>query len=203
MGLQVISKLRCDANLRFLYTGVQKPRGRRRKYDGKVDLQDGSRFTFVDTLQSKVDLYTAVVWSVALKRSIRVAYLLNHQDPKRPRFVVLFTTDVEQDAQDLCRLYPLRFQIEFIFRDAKQFTGLQDCQARDVAKLDFHLHASLTALNLARAEAQKHDSNDSPFVLLMNTVKRRALTTHLLDRFITELDLEPTAIKSGCVANSF
>jgi len=30
----------------------------------------------------------------------------------------------------------------------------------------------------------------------MTSVKRRALTAHLLDRFITQLDLEPTAIKS-------
>lgn len=196
LKLQVISKLRCDAHLRFLYTGVQKPRGRKRKYEGKVDFQDPKRFTFVETVQAHVELYTAVVWSVALKRPIRLAYLLNQQDPNRPRFVVLFSTDVEQDAQDLYRLYQLRFQIEFIFRDAKQFTGLQDCQARDVAKLDFHLHASLTALNLARVEAHQHDSGDSPVVLSMNSVKRRALTTHLLNRFITELDLEPTAIKS-------
>lgn len=34
LQLHVISKLRCDANLRWLYTGEQKPRGRRRKYDG-------------------------------------------------------------------------------------------------------------------------------------------------------------------------
>jgi len=196
LGLHLISKLRCDANLRFLYTGVQKPRGRKRKYDGKVDFHDLNRFTFVDTLQPGVDLYTKVVWSVALKRSIRLAYLLNQQDPKRPRFVVLFSTDVQQDAQDLYRLYQLRFQIEFIFRDAKQFTGLQDCQARDVAKLDFHLHASLTALNLARVEAQQHHSGDSPVVLSMTSVKRRALTVHLLERFIRKLDLEPTAIKS-------
>jgi len=127
LKLQVISKLRCDANLRFLYTGVQKPRGRKRKYDGKVDFQDCSRFTFVGTVQPNIDLYIAVVWSMALKRPIRLAYLLNHQDPKRPRFVVLFSTDVQQTAQDLYRLYQLRFQIEFIFRDAKQFTGLQDC----------------------------------------------------------------------------
>ncbi len=33
LDLQVISKLRSDANLRYLYTGVQKTRGARRKYD--------------------------------------------------------------------------------------------------------------------------------------------------------------------------
>ena len=48
--------------------------------------------------------------------------------------------------------YRARFQIEFLFRDAKQFTGLCDCQARDQARLDFHFYASLTTLNLAKAE---------------------------------------------------
>ncbi|BAU65350.1 hypothetical protein STA3757_27320 [Stanieria sp. NIES-3757] len=30
-------------------------------------------------------------------------------------------------------------KIEFMFRDSQQFTGLADCQARDLTKLDFHL----------------------------------------------------------------
>jgi hypothetical protein len=46
------------------------------------------------------------------------------------------------------RYYKARFQIEFLFRDAKQFTGLNDHQVRDQKKLDFHLNLSLTALNL-------------------------------------------------------
>ena len=36
-GLQVVSKLRKDADLRYLYDGPQKARGRKRIYDGKVD----------------------------------------------------------------------------------------------------------------------------------------------------------------------
>jgi IS4 transposase len=43
---------------------------------------------------------------------------------------VLFSTDTELDALTLYRYYKARFQIEFLFRDAKQFTGLNDCQAR-------------------------------------------------------------------------
>jgi hypothetical protein len=37
LNLAVVGKLRIDANLRYLYTGAQKKRGARRKYDGKVD----------------------------------------------------------------------------------------------------------------------------------------------------------------------
>ena len=54
LKLHVVSKLRCDANLRYLYMGVQKQRGRPRKYDGKVDLTDLSRFTFVKPCNPKL-----------------------------------------------------------------------------------------------------------------------------------------------------
>jgi hypothetical protein len=111
LDLQVITKLRCDANLKFLYTGAQKQRGRPRKYDGKVDLQDLSSFTFVEAVEPDVSLYTTLVWSVAWKRPIRLAYLLDRRDPKRPRYVVLCSTDIEQDAKDIYLLYRLRFQI--------------------------------------------------------------------------------------------
>lgn len=196
LDLHVISKLRCDANLRYRYEGVQKRRGRPRKYAGKVDLQDLSRLTFVETVQPEIDLYTAIVWSVALGCWIRLAYLLDRQNTKKPRFVILFSTDVEQSAKDIYRFYRLRFQIEFIFRNSKQFTGLQDCQARDLPKLEFHFNASLTALNLARLEAHAQHTGDDPLIFSMATVKRRAFMQHVLERFIAELDLEPTSIKS-------
>jgi IS4 transposase len=90
-----------------------------------------------------------------LKRNIRLAYLLNRSNRNKPRFVVLFSTDVEQDPTEIYKLYTLRFEIEFLFRDVKQFTGLADCQARDSVKLEFHFNASFTALNLAKVEARQ------------------------------------------------
>ena len=114
--LDVISKLRCDANLRYLYTGEQKKRGRKRKYDGKVDFTDLSRFTWVAAVQPNVDLYTARVWHVSLQREIRVVYLIDRRSPQRVGRCLLFSTDVEQDAQQIYQFYKLRFQIEFIFR---------------------------------------------------------------------------------------
>ena len=92
--------------------------------------------------------------------------------------------------------YKLRFQIEFLFRDAKQFAGLEDCQARDLTKLEFHFNASLTALNLAKVEAQQQQSRQERVPFSMTSVKRRTLNQHLLNRFIATFDLEPTLIKS-------
>lgn len=196
LQLHVLSKLRCDANLRRLYTGEQKPRGRNRKYDGKLDLTTQERLTFVKCVQPDVDLYTAVVFHVSLKRTIRLVYLLNRRNPKNPRFVALFSTDIDQDPTDIYRLYTLRFQIEFLFRDAKQFTGLADCQARNSVKLEFHFNASFTALNLAKVEALQRYPGNRGVVFSMASMKRCALNEHLLNIFISNLDLSPSLIKS-------
>ncbi len=194
--LDVISKLRVDANLRYLYTGEQKQRGRPRKYDGKVTFTDLRRFTALEAVQPNVDWYTQRVWHVSLKREIRVVYLIDRRSSDRIGTCLLFSTDVDQDPQQIVQFYKLRFQIEFLFRDAKQFAGLEDCQARDLIKTEFHVNASLTALNLAKVEAHQQQLGQERVPFSMASVKRRALNQHLLDRFIKTLDLEPTSIKS-------
>jgi hypothetical protein len=196
LKLHIISKLRCDANLRYLYTGDQKRRGRPRKYDGKVDFTNLSRFTWVATVHADIDLFTAIVWHVSLKRKLRVVYLVDRRHPTSLRTCLLFSTDVEQDPMEIYQYYKLRFQIEFIFRDAKQFTRLEDCQARDARALEFHFNASLSALNLAKLEALQQHSGKAPFVFSAASVKRRLFNQHLLERFISNLDLEPNQIKS-------
>ena len=45
----------------------------------------------------------------------------------------------------------LRFQVEFLIRDAKQYTGLEDCQARDKQKLDTHFNIAMTVVSVAKA----------------------------------------------------
>ncbi|MBN3878807.1 MAG: transposase [Nostoc sp. JL23] len=196
LKLNVISKLRRDANLRYVFEGEQKARGAKRKYDGKVDLADPTGLAWVRELQSGVELYTAVVWHVSLKRKIRLAYVLDRRKPNKPSYAVLFSTDINQSTDEIYRFYKLRFQIEFIFRDAKQNTCLSDCQARDVKKLDFHFNVSFAALNLAKLDAHRQQVGQKPFVFSMASVKRRALNDHLLDTFISTLGLSPTVIKS-------
>ena len=136
LNLHAITKLRSDADCVFLYTGLHpKRRGARRKYAGKVNCQDVSRFEDLGTREDEppLHLYTAVVWHKTLKRRLRLVVLLNRKDPAKPRFIVLGSTDPELNGHKLIDLYAARFQIEFLFRDSKQFTGLLDCQARAAA----------------------------------------------------------------------
>jgi len=195
VGLDMVGKLRHDANLRYLYDGPQKKFGARRKYDGKVKFDDLSRLEYVAEVDKDIHLYTTVVNSVGLKRTIRLVYVLNLRNKNKPGFALLFSTDTELDAETIYRYYKARFQIEFIFRDAKQFTGLSDCQARCQQSLDFHFNASLTALNLAKVDAYFSFDYALATPFSMTTQKMVYFIEHLLEKVFSILDLDLSLIK--------
>jgi hypothetical protein len=199
LDLHAITKLRSDANCVFLYTGPHpKRRGAKRKYDGKVNFQTLSRFEDLGTREDEphLHLYTAVVWHKTLQRRLRVVVLLNRKDPAKPRFIVLGSTDPELNGHKLIDLYAARFQIEFLFRDSKQFTGLLDCQARAESALDFHFNASLATLNLVRAEEWRVQQGQPPQVFSMASWKQCQFNERLLDVFMEKLALDPTWVKN-------
>jgi hypothetical protein len=205
LDLHLVSKLRIDkegvwgklppahfrADLCYCYTGEQKPKGAPRKYDGKVDLSDLSRLELSGELADGTKMYSQVVWHVSLKRKIRIVYLVDQRNLDKQPVALLFSTDPTLAPIRLYEYYKSRFQIEFIFRDAKQFTGLCDCQSRQQQSLDFHFNASLAALNLAKLEQQKTQSDtgedSQPQSFSMASYKRLALNGHLLERFISML----------------
>ena len=98
---------------------------------------------------------------------------------------MLASTDLEQNPLEILTFYQLRFQIEFLFRDAKQFTGLTHCQARDEAKLDFHFNMSLAAINVI----QLLKTND-PTITSMNSLTRKAYNARIIQFFLSQLSLE-------------
>lgn len=197
--LHLITKLRADADLRYLYTGPrQKRRGRPKLYDGKVNFSDLGRFEHLGTVQEAehLHLYTAVLYHVRLKRRLRVVVVVSTQDPQKPRYVVLASTDSELDGRELYRLYRARFQIEFIFRDAKQFTGLTDCQSRHKQALDFHFNAALATLNLARVEAVTTHQSADVLIFSMASRKQVAFNEHFIGVIFEKLALDLTTIKN-------
>lgn len=179
LGLEQIGQLRIDANLRYLYQGPKRPGpGRPKTYDGKVNWGNLSRFEKVETEDDDIVLYHQVLNHVQFQCTLSVVLVV---DTKHHRRAVLFRTDVDLDALTIYRYYNARFQIEFLFRDAKQCTGLTDCQARSHAKLNLHFNASLSAVTLAKLEArQQHGDAASAFS--MASLKRRAFNPHLIER---------------------
>jgi DDE superfamily endonuclease len=184
LGWHQIGKLRADANLRYLDHGPKRPgRGRQKTYDGKVNWSDLSRFERLETEDEDTVLYHQVLNHVQFQRNLQVVVVVH---TRANRYVVLFSTDVTLDALTLYRSYKARFQIEFLFRDSKQFTGLMDCQARSKAKLHLHFNASLTAASLAKLEGRQQ----APYgnhAFSMASLQRRAFNQHLLDRICEHL----------------
>lgn len=154
-SLQIISRLRKDANCYYLYEGPQKQsRGAPRKYAGKINWQEPDLTHF--TLQyadEELKLYDGVVYCKFLSRNIRIAFCQYvDENHKVSSYKIYFSTDLHLPAFIICKYYQLRFQQEFLIRDGKQFTGLQDCQARSTAKLEYHWNTALTAINISKAE---------------------------------------------------
>jgi IS4 transposase len=142
--------------------------------------------------QAHLHLYTSVVWHKSLKRCLRVVVLVNHQNPAKPRYIILASTDLELDGHKIVEYYGARFQIEFLFRDGKQFIGLSDCQSRHQAALDFHFNASLATINLVRATELLFGQSQDPQVFSMASWKQRQFNERLLKLFIEKLALDPT-----------
>jgi hypothetical protein len=196
LNLHIIGKLRCDANMRYLYTGPKRVgRGRPKAYDGKVSWDDLSRFKYVG-IDKNLTLYTALLNHTKFKCDMRVVVLVKHKLNQPAQYVTLFSTDTRLDPFKIYRYYKARFQIEFLFRDAKQFTGLCHCQATDQYKLHFHFNASLTTLNLAKAELIHTQNDEQPLICSMASVKALYFNKHFLQRIFSILEFAPSYIKN-------
>ena len=201
--LEIICKLRNDANLRYLYKGPKKTgRGRPKKYAGKVNTKniDKRRFELVVENQNE-KIYQAKLYSWSLKRIINVAYVefLKDGNPTN-RCAWFFSTDLELDAEKIYQYYKIRFQIEFLFRDAKQFTGLNHCQARSEAKIYFHINTSLTAVSVAKiAHYFDKDHNKIPFSIA--DIKTSYFNELMLELFFSNLEVNPELRKNKALIN--
>ncbi len=144
----------------------------------------------------QVALYEGVVYHAQLKRKIKLCYVefLTHGKPNG-KVQFLFSTDLNHDALSIYLFYKARFQIEFVFRDAKQFTGLNHCQARTESKLHFHHNASLTAVNIAKAVYHLKKPKEQRGSFSMADVKTELLNEYMLEIFISNLEIDPKSDK--------
>jgi len=152
-GLHLISKLRHDAALYFPYDGPYAGRGPRRKYGKKIDyvnlphrsLQQSS---VEDNIQT--DIYQAQMLHKEFAEPLNVVIIVktNLKSQKRAH-VVLFSSDLDLGYAQLIDDYSLRFQIEFNFRDAKQYWGFEDFMNVQQTAVHNAANLSLFLVNVA------------------------------------------------------
>ena len=129
-GLHLISKLQYNSALYFPYEGPYSGRGRRRKYGEKLNYDRISEKYLKDTTYEKsiqTNIYQMIMLHKRFSQKLNVVIIVKTNLKTHSKaYVVLFSSDLDLDHEKLIEYYRLRFQIEFNFRDAKQYWGLED-----------------------------------------------------------------------------
>ena len=129
-GLELISKLRVNTALYFPATTPYAGRGRPRLYGERFNPQQIDpkyRLSTQTHANITMQVYQAQLRHKKFPELLNVVCILKtHLRTEKKSHVLLFSSDLALDAETLIDYYALRFQIEFNFRDAKQFWGLED-----------------------------------------------------------------------------
>jgi len=165
----LISKLKHNSALYFPYEGPYAGRGPKRKYGDKIDY-DNIPQEFLKETSREEDIQTDIYQMTMLHRlfahplNVVVIHKTNLVTQAKAH-VVLFSSDLELDYDKLIDYYKLRFQIEFNFRDAKQYWGLEDFMNIKQTPLYNAVNLSFFMVNLSHVLIQqtRTDTNNPDF----------------------------------------
>ncbi|MHB8627125.1 MAG: transposase [Aggregatilineales bacterium] len=128
--LHLISKLHHNAALYWPYTGAKPRRGPTPRYGDRLDYKALPAAALCQTIiegHARIDTYQLTLLHKDFPNPLNIVILVKTDlRTHRCRHVVLFSTDLSLSATHIVDYYSLRFQIEFNFRDAKQYWGLED-----------------------------------------------------------------------------
>lgn len=153
-GLHLISKLRYDSGLYLPYAGAYSGRGPHRKYGDKLayhSLPPQALKTTTVAGALKTDIYQMHLLHKEFCQPLNVVIIVKtNQTTGACARVCLFSSDLALTYQQLIDYYSLRFQIEFNFRDAKQFWGLDDFMNVTATTVNNAANLSLFMVNVSQ-----------------------------------------------------
>ncbi|BDI20931.1 hypothetical protein ANSO36C_67330 (plasmid) [Nostoc cf. commune SO-36] len=130
VNLHIISKLRHDSALYIPYENPDSSKRSRRKYAEKLDYRNiPNTYLCKSAIEDEIqtDIYQATLLHKEFSQALNVVILVKINLKTNTRsHVILFSSDLTLSFEKIIDYYKLRFQIEFNFRDAKQFWGLED-----------------------------------------------------------------------------
>jgi len=193
-GLDLISRLRDDGVLFYPYVGPQpKRKGAKTKYLGQVDPRNLDPAYFTCCIEDEgFRIYEATLYCKAFKRMIRVAVMHTYaEDGSIKKHKIFFSTDLSMSGIDIYCYYKGRYQIEFLYRDAKQHVGLEHAQTKSETKLHFHFNTALTTVSLAKAIYHLSQPIESRTPFSMADVKTQYFNELLWNKIICGCGLDP------------
>jgi len=154
LGLQLISKLRSDSALYYPYAGPYTGRGPRRISGDRIDPTTiPERFLKQTTVEDKIEtrIYQVEARHTTCDQPLNVVVIVKcQQTTGKHAHVSLFSSDRTLAWEELRDDYQLRFQIEFTFRDAKQYWGLEDFMVVTETAVTNAMNLAFFMVNLSR-----------------------------------------------------
>lgn len=163
-GLHLISKLHHNSALFLPYSGKYSGHGRRKKYGDKIDFKNIPKKYLKETTHEKsiqTEIYQLNCLHKLFGQMLNVVIIVRtDMMTNKRKHVILFSTDLSLPFEKLIDYYSLRFQIEFNFRDAKQFWGLEDFMNVKKLQVSTAVNLSFFMVNLSQVlmvEIRKHN----------------------------------------------
>jgi hypothetical protein len=168
--LHLISKLRSDAALFFPYSGLSPRRGPRPRLGQRVQVRKIPE-EYLKEIKVEDGIETRIYQMQLLHREFPeplnvVVLLKTNPETKVWAHVILFSSDLELPYDQLINFYGLRFQIEFNFRDAKQFWGLEDFMNVTQTAVTNAANLSLFMVDVSQVLMCQYRQDDPSFSIL-------------------------------------
>jgi len=169
-GLQFVSKLRHDAALYEPFSGKYCGHGPHPKYGDKVDVHKMKKeYLKSDEKEDgiRTQIYQATLLNKEFAFSLNVVIVLKtNLSTKAQAHVILFSTDLKLSDEKIMDFYTLRFQIEFNFRDAKQYWGLDDFMNVKEQAVTNAAHLSFFMVNFSSILLRRFREHNPEFSIL-------------------------------------
>ncbi len=168
--LHLISKLRSDSALSVPYVRTPAEPRTRRKYGVRLDYRN---LPHADLKQTRVDkgietrIYQATLLHREFAQPLNVVLLVKtNLHTQAWAHVILFSSDLTLTWDHLIEYYRLRFQIEFNFREAKQYWGLEDFMNITETPVTNAANLSLFMVNVSECLCRERRSDQAEFSVL-------------------------------------
>jgi hypothetical protein len=169
-NLDLISKLRSDAAFYEVFEGEQSGPGHPKKYGKKQDARKMDKKYLKSTSVEdnlRTDIYQGTFYNKEFAFALNVVIILKtNLLTNAQAHVILFSTDLKLDYEKLIKFYSLRFQIEFNFRDAKQYWGLDDFMNIKETAVTNAVNLSFFMVNFSHGLLQLHRRKNQDFSVL-------------------------------------
>jgi len=166
----LISKLAVNSALFFRYDGRYSGRGPHKKYGDKVNYaQLPARYLKKTTTEKGIctEIYQFSALHKLFAQPLNVVVIVKTNTATGARaHAILFSSDRNQTYAQIIDYYTLRFQIEFNFRDAKQYWGLEDFMNVRETPVTNAANLAFCMVNLAQILRQRWRPKQPDFSVL-------------------------------------